>query len=238
MLPAYAELHCCTNFSFLRGASHPEELVERAHALGYSALAITDECSLAGVARAHVAAKECGLRLIVGTELALQENGKGPPSRFTLHRIVLLATDRDGYGNLSALITRGRRNATKGEYRLTCEDLADGVPGCLALLDPSLPPFPFPTPRTRQRGTPHASRLTLHPSTEQRFVSRPAGSPTPSLAVPGSRSNRSRMHAIASTSYSSSPSERKRGFRWSLQATCICMSVGGARYRMCSPRSG
>ena len=115
MLPAYAELHCCTNFSFLRGASHPEELVERAHALGYSALAITDECSLAGVARAHVAAKECGLRLIVGAELVFAgETGRGLASRFTLHRIVLLATDRDGYGNLSALITRGRRNAAEG----------------------------------------------------------------------------------------------------------------------------
>ena len=60
MLPAYAELHCLSNFSFLRGASHPEELVERAQALGYAALAITDECSLAGVVRAHLAAKERG----------------------------------------------------------------------------------------------------------------------------------------------------------------------------------
>ena len=60
MLPAYAELHCLTNFSFLRGASHPEELVERAAALGYAALAITDECSVAGVVRAHIAAKEYG----------------------------------------------------------------------------------------------------------------------------------------------------------------------------------
>ena len=57
-LPGYAELHCVTNFSFLRGASHGEELVERAAALGYAALAITDECSLAGVVRAHVEAKE------------------------------------------------------------------------------------------------------------------------------------------------------------------------------------
>ncbi|MGZ5176057.1 MAG: PHP domain-containing protein, partial [Burkholderiales bacterium] len=62
-LPPYAELHCLTNFSFLRGASRPEELVERAHALGYSTLAITDECSVAGVVRAHVAAKPLGLKL-------------------------------------------------------------------------------------------------------------------------------------------------------------------------------
>ena len=65
-LPAYAELHCLTNFTFLRGASHPEELAERAAELGYSALAITDECSLAGVVRAHVAAKEHNLKLIIG----------------------------------------------------------------------------------------------------------------------------------------------------------------------------
>src|SRR5258708_18166579 len=68
-VPAYAELHCLSNFSFLRGASHPEELVEHAAALGYSALALTDECSLAGVVRAHVAPKETGLQLIVGTEI-------------------------------------------------------------------------------------------------------------------------------------------------------------------------
>ena len=66
-LPGYAELHCVTNFSFLRGASHGEELVERAAALGYAALAITDECSLAGVVRAHVEAKEHGLHLIIGS---------------------------------------------------------------------------------------------------------------------------------------------------------------------------
>ena len=68
-LPEYAELHCLSNFSFLRGASHPEELVERAAALGYRALAITDECSLAGAVRAHQAAKESGLKLILGTEI-------------------------------------------------------------------------------------------------------------------------------------------------------------------------
>ncbi len=65
-LPEYAELHCLSNFSFLRGASHPEELVERAAALGYRALAITDECSLAGAVCAHQAAKEHGLKLILG----------------------------------------------------------------------------------------------------------------------------------------------------------------------------
>jgi error-prone DNA polymerase len=120
----FAELHCLSNFSFLRGASHAEELVARAVRLGYGALAITDECSLAGVVRAHQAAKDHGLHLIVGTELRLAD---GP-------RLVLLAMDRAGYGNLSALITRGRRNADKGAYHLARADLDDGVPGCLALL--------------------------------------------------------------------------------------------------------
>ncbi len=122
-LPLYAELHCLTNFTFLRGASHAEELVERAAELGYAALAITDECSLAGVVRAHLAAREAGLKLIVGTELRLADG----------LRLVLLATHRDGYGNLSELITRGRMGATKGRYRLGRSDLADGVPGCLAI---------------------------------------------------------------------------------------------------------
>jgi len=131
VLPAYAELHCLSNFTFLRGASHPEELVARAHALGYSALAITDECSLAGVVRAHLAAKDVGLKLLIGSEIALsgESSGAGP-------KLVLIAQDRTGYGNLSELVTRGRRNARKGAYRLTPADLDAGLPGCLALLVP------------------------------------------------------------------------------------------------------
>ena len=82
----YAELHCLSNFSFLRGASHPEELVERAAKLGYAALAITDECSVAGVVRAHVAARERGLKLIIGSEFRLEDG----------LRCVLLARDRAG----------------------------------------------------------------------------------------------------------------------------------------------
>jgi error-prone DNA polymerase len=130
--PAYAELHARSNFSFLTGASHPEELAERAAALGYAALAVTDECSLAGVVRAHVAARARDLALIVGSEVALS----GGPR---LVRLVLLATDRDGYGNLSDLITRGRRREAKGRYHLERADLADGLPGCLALLLPEGP---------------------------------------------------------------------------------------------------
>ncbi|MCG6969775.1 MAG: error-prone DNA polymerase [Gammaproteobacteria bacterium] len=120
----YAELHCISNFTFLRGASHPEELIAQAAELGYKALAITDECSLAGVVRAHIAAKEYGLALVVGAEFRLQDS----------MRFVLLATDRRSYGQLSELITIARRNADKGTYQLDRQTLASHCPfGCLAL---------------------------------------------------------------------------------------------------------
>jgi error-prone DNA polymerase len=112
-LPEYAELHCLSNFSFLRGASHPEELVERAHALGYAALALTDECSLAGAVRAHLAAKQCGLKLIFGTEVTLGDGLK----------LALLATDRKSYGSICSLITTGRRRGKKGAYLLQRADV-------------------------------------------------------------------------------------------------------------------
>ena len=101
-----------TNSSFLRGASHGEELVERAAALGYAALAITDECSLAGVVRAHVEAKEHGLHLIIGSEMNLLTAGGEHYAK-----LVLLATDRAAYGNLSEFITLARGRADKGSYR-------------------------------------------------------------------------------------------------------------------------
>jgi len=103
-LPAYAELHSLSNFSFQRGASSPEELVARAHALGYTALAITDECSMAGVVRAHGEAKRLGIQLLIGTELRVE--AEGDEESFTL---VLLARNRAGYGELCELITRLRR---------------------------------------------------------------------------------------------------------------------------------
>lgn len=134
-LPAYAELDCLSNFSFLTGASHPEELVERAAKLGYTALALTDECSLAGVVRAHVqAAKHPDLQLIIGSRMAL-DNGNHAPIE-----LVLLAQDKEGYGNLAELITLGRSRAEKGRYLLRPADLvtpaARGLAGCLAILTP------------------------------------------------------------------------------------------------------
>jgi error-prone DNA polymerase len=136
MLPDYAELHCLSNFTFLRGASHPEELVERAQSLGYSALAITDECSVAGVVRAHIAAKRCGLKLIVGSEFRFDDGLK----------LVLLAADREGYGHLCTLITRGRMRAAKGSYRLARSDLGQNLDGCLALF---MPPDPSDAAQAR-----------------------------------------------------------------------------------------
>jgi error-prone DNA polymerase len=126
MLPPYAELHCLSNFSFLRGASHPEELAERAHALGYAALALTDECSVAGVVRGHLAARDLGFKFIVGSEFTLADSLK----------IVLYATDRASYGDLAQLITRGRRNAVKGSYALTRADVVELAPRCPAVWIP------------------------------------------------------------------------------------------------------
>ncbi len=115
--PDYAELHCLSSFSFLCGASQPEELVARAQALGYTALAITDECSVAGVVRAHLAARDAKFPIIIGSEFRLDCG----------MRLVLLARDRAGYAWLAKLITRGRRAAEKGSYHLTRADL-EGVP--------------------------------------------------------------------------------------------------------------
>jgi error-prone DNA polymerase len=126
----YAELHSLTNFTFLRGASHPHELVGQAVELGYEALAITDECSVAGVVRAHVAAKGRQLKLIIGSELRLTCGLK----------LVALATDRRGYGRLCRLITRGRRAAEKGGYSLTRTGLEEnGLEHCLILWLPERP---------------------------------------------------------------------------------------------------
>ena len=125
--PRYAELHALSNFTFLRGASHPEELVETAAALGYEALAITDECSMSGVVRAHMAAKEHGLKkLIIGSELHLRSGRK----------LIVLAQNRGGYAALCELITKARRAAKKGHYELTRLAFESGLPGCVVLWVP------------------------------------------------------------------------------------------------------
>ena len=122
----YAELHALSNFTFLRGASHPEELVETARALGYEALAITDECTMSGIVRAHMAAKACDFKLIVGSEFRLQSGRK----------LVALARNRNGYASLCRVITNARRAAEKGSYELTRQDFEDGLPDCVVLWVP------------------------------------------------------------------------------------------------------
>ena len=120
---ACSPLWCKSNYSFLEGASHPEELVERAHALGLPGLALTDRDGVYGVVRAHVRARELGVHLICGAEMSLDGGA----------RVVLLAADRAGYANLCRLVTRGRRRHAKGECSVTADEVCGHAAGLLAL---------------------------------------------------------------------------------------------------------
>ncbi|MFL6610830.1 MAG: error-prone DNA polymerase [Pseudomonas sp.] len=122
----YAELHCLSNFSFQRGASSALELCRRAKQQGYRALAITDECTLAGIVRAWQAARELELQLIIGSEIQVED---GP-------KLVLLVENIEGYQALCRLITRARRRSEKGRYRIVREDFDEPLPGLLALWVP------------------------------------------------------------------------------------------------------
>ena len=164
-LPAYAELHCRSNFSFLTGASSPEELVDRAAALRYTALAVTDECSLSGVVHAYEQATECGLPLIIGAEMRLEAGVGGIPMR-----LVVLATTRRGYGNLSQWITVARRRAEKGRYDARTSDVEGrtptlphlaGLPDCLVLLLPTPGPVPQDAVGSGAMGGDAASRVVM-----------------------------------------------------------------------------
>ncbi len=139
-MTAYAELHCLSHFSFGRGASSARELFARAKRNGYQALAITDECSFAGLVRALEASREFELPLIVGTELTLEDGVK----------LILLAENAAGYSNLCRLITAGRRRAAKGTYAVSRADLTCNLLGVLALW---LPPF------TTAENLPHADAV-------------------------------------------------------------------------------
>ena len=112
-MTAYAELQATSNFTFLEGASHPHELVETAAALGHRAIAVVDRNSLAGVVRAHIAARRSGIPLVVGARLDLED---GPDA-------LCLPTDRAAYGRLARLLTTGRRRAPKGRCRLAWRDV-------------------------------------------------------------------------------------------------------------------
>jgi len=144
-LPDVVELHAVSNFSFLRGASHPQELVQRALTLGYSGLALTDDCSLAGVVRAHLAlteARQAGVpgadtfKLLIGSEFAVHE---GPdPSAPPAFDLIVLACHRLGYGLLCEFITRLRRGVVgKGQARLQRAEIHPAALGdCVLLLRP------------------------------------------------------------------------------------------------------
>jgi error-prone DNA polymerase len=120
---SYTPLWCKSNFSFLEGASHPDELVEQAHQLGLSALALTDRDGMYGIVRAHVKARELGLHLIVGSQVTV-DDGSG---------VVLLAQDRGGYANLCRLITTGRLRSSKGESAVSWEEICQHADGLIAL---------------------------------------------------------------------------------------------------------
>ncbi|MDD2879486.1 MAG: error-prone DNA polymerase [Rhodoferax sp.] len=127
--PTYAELHCRSNFSFGAGASGPEELVARAHALGYSALAITDECSVSGMVRAHTEAKKHGLKLLPGAEFVVSL------SQGLSFTVIALVHDLNGWGDLCEFITLARRSAPKGQYQVRWgDDSWQKLRGCEVLL--------------------------------------------------------------------------------------------------------
>ncbi|HVX10695.1 MAG TPA: error-prone DNA polymerase [Pirellulales bacterium] len=147
--PAYAELHAKSNFSFLEGASHPDELALQAARLGYRALAVTDRHSLAGVVRAHIAAKNVDLKLLIGAEI-WPSDACG---------VVLLAPDRPSYARLARLLTLGKRRAPKGECHLTFDDLADHAAGLLACVLDRAAPDAAPTPESSPEE--HQARVRL-----------------------------------------------------------------------------
>ncbi len=140
--PAYAELVCASAFSFLRGTAQPAELVRRACELGYSALALTDLCSVGGVVRAWLAAREAGLALVAGARFVLADD---------LH-LVLLAQDRSGYASLCRLISRVRMAGDKDSHAIAWADLDDGAPGCLAIVFAD-------TPQQGEAAAPLATRM-------------------------------------------------------------------------------
>ena len=129
---SYAELHCLSSFTFLRGASHPEELVATAAHLGYQAIAITDECSLAGVVKAHIKTKELAeegltIKLIIGSEFSLPDNSK----------LIALVKNKLAYEELSAYISLCRRRSVKGEYQIKINDLDIHLKHCLLIWVPT-----------------------------------------------------------------------------------------------------
>ena len=218
MFPSYAELHCLTNFTFLRGASHPEELVERAARLGYSALAITDECSLAGVVRAHVAAKEHGhqadRRRRAGRLRAVRRETSTRASRLTRNDARCASCSSPPTAQATAisreLITRAGA-ARRRANTISPQPISnDGVPGCLALLLPGAEPD---LDHARWLGSRFRGALLDR-----------SGAAVRPRRPRAARAARNAMH-------------RKPACRWSPPATCTCTCARAARCRTPSPPS-
>lgn len=122
-MSSYLPLWCKSNFSFLEGASHPDELVDEAYRLGLPAIALTDRDGVYGAVRAHVKARELGMKLIIGSQITVEDNST----------VVLLAQDRGGYANLCRLITKGRLRSEKGESAVSWDEVCAHAPGLIAL---------------------------------------------------------------------------------------------------------
>jgi error-prone DNA polymerase len=144
----YAELQSVSNFSFLRGASHPQELMWRAAELGYKAVALTDYNTLSGVVRAHAAARDAGIQYIVGCRLEVDFQGEirhpftNRSSQYKQTSLLVYPTTRKGYGALCRLLTHGKRDVSKNDFFLT---LADFLPLQNEFVTVAVPPF-FQTP--------------------------------------------------------------------------------------------
>ncbi|MCP5038973.1 MAG: PHP domain-containing protein, partial [Rhodobacteraceae bacterium] len=169
----YAELQCITNFSFLRGASHPHELVEEASRLGHSAIAIADHNSLAGVVRAHIAAKKAGLKLLVGSRI----NTLGGDN------FLCFPQNRAAWGRLSKLLTRGKLAAPKGECYLSLDEVLGELEDCCVIALTVLSPCeensdsspihsPLQSPPFRGRLDPVFASSEVHTSTSNTFLTK------------------------------------------------------------------
>jgi error-prone DNA polymerase len=122
-MSSYVPLWCKSNFSFLEGASHPDELVDEVYRLGLPALALTDRDGIYGVVRAHVKAREVGMKIIIGSEVTVADGST----------IVLLAQDRNGYANLCRLVSKGRLRSEKGASAVSWDEVCAYAPGLIAL---------------------------------------------------------------------------------------------------------
>lgn len=142
---AYSELDCISNFTFLRGASHPEELIQRAALLGYKSIALSDECSVSGVVRAHTAAQKHAIKLIIGSRFKITSH------LYANEEIIILAANKRGYGNLCEFISMCRQNAKKGQYEFNINSILQppsgqqhlaSLNGCLIIYKPEYNPEP------------------------------------------------------------------------------------------------